>query len=189
MNSLSGAPAAIAQSTPSELALSGYWTARGIGAIEPQLDALSAPSTSEMVVNGAGIEALDTAGAWVLQKLLQRLRGEGTAIQVRGLRQEFARLLEVVGQQVAEPADGPSPAGNAPPSMLEGAGRSAEAALEQAVALLSFVGESAAALAGSIAHPARFRWRAILYNVRSAGFDALPIVGLLSFLLGIVVAY
>ena len=40
-----------------------------------------------------------------------------------------------------------------------------------------------------IAHPARFRWRPILYNIRSAGFDALPIVGLLSFLLGIVVAY
>ena len=68
-------------------------------------------------------------------------------------------------------------------------GRSAEAAFEQAVALLSFVGESAIALAGCIAHPSRFRWRPILYNIRSAGFDALPIVGLLSFLLGIVVAY
>src|SRR6185436_6482603 len=45
------------------------------------------------------------------------------------------------------------------------------------------------ALAGSIAHPVRLRWRPILYNIRSAGFDALPIVGLLSFLLGVVVAY
>jgi phospholipid/cholesterol/gamma-HCH transport system permease protein len=35
----------------------------------------------------------------------------------------------------------------------------------------------------------RIRWRPILFNIRSAGFDALPIVGLLSFLLGIVVAY
>jgi len=73
--------------------------------------------------------------------------------------------------------------------MLEGLGRSAEAAFKQAVALLSFVGESAIAFAGCIAHPSRFRWRPILYNIRSAGFDALPIVGLLSFLLGIVVAY
>jgi len=37
--------------------------------------------------------------------------------------------------------------------------------------------------------PARCRWRPLLYNLRSAGFDALPIVGLLSFLLGIVIAY
>ena len=68
-------------------------------------------------------------------------------------------------------------------------GRGAEAALEQMVALLGFVGESAVAFAGCVAHPQRFRWRSILYNIRSAGFDALPIVGLLSFLLGIVVAY
>jgi len=38
-------------------------------------------------------------------------------------------------------------------------------------------------------HPDRLRWRPILFNIRSAGFDALPIVGLLSFLIGIVVAY
>jgi phospholipid/cholesterol/gamma-HCH transport system permease protein len=189
MNALSVAPAAVAQPTPQELALSGCWTARGIGAIEPQLEALSAPPESAMVVDGAGIEALDTAGAWVLQKLLRRLRGEGTAVQVRNLRPEFAKLLEAVGPQVADQTEPLSPVAGAPWSKLEGLGRSAAAAFEQAVALLSFVGESALALAGCVAHPARFRWRPILYNIRSAGFDALPIVGLLSFLLGIVVAY
>ena len=188
MTSLSVAPAAIAQPTPQELALSGSWTARGIGAIEPQLDALSAPSESEMVVDGARIEALDTAGAWVLQKLLRRLHGEGTAVEMRDLRPEFAKLLEIVGRQVADQADTP-PVASAPSSKLESLGRSAAAAFEQTVALLGFVGESAVALAGCVAHPARFRWRPILYNIRSAGFDALPIVGLLSFLLGIVIAY
>jgi len=59
----------------------------------------------------------------------------------------------------------------------------------QAYALLGFLGESAMALAGWIAHPRRIRWRPILFNLRSGGVDALPIVGTLSFLLGIVVAY
>jgi phospholipid/cholesterol/gamma-HCH transport system permease protein len=40
-----------------------------------------------------------------------------------------------------------------------------------------------------MAHPSLIRWRPILFNIRSAGVDALPIVGLLSFLLGVVVAY
>ena len=189
MKPLSVEPAAIAQPTPQGLALSGSWTARGIGAIEPQLDALSTPSKTGMLVDGARIEALDTAGAWVLQKLLRRLRGEGTAVQVRDLRPEFAKLLEVVEQQAADQTATPSPAAGAPSSKLEGLGRSAAAAFEQTVALLGFVGESALALAGSFVHPSRFRWRPVLYNIRSAGFDALPIVGLLSFLLGIVVAY
>jgi phospholipid/cholesterol/gamma-HCH transport system permease protein len=189
MNPLSVALAAIAQPTPQELALSGYWTARGIGAIEPQLDALSVPSRSGLVVDGTRIEALDTAGAWILQKLLRRLSVEGTAAQVRGLRPEFARLLDVVGQPVADQPVPPSPIAGARPSWLGDLGRSVEAAVQQAVALLGFVGESAVALAGCVAHPARFRWRPILHNVRSAGFDALPIVGLLSFLIGIVIAY
>jgi phospholipid/cholesterol/gamma-HCH transport system permease protein len=38
-------------------------------------------------------------------------------------------------------------------------------------------------------HPATVRWRPLLFNIRAAGFDALPIIGLLSFLLGVVVAY
>jgi phospholipid/cholesterol/gamma-HCH transport system permease protein len=189
MDSLSVAPAAIAWPTPQELALSGSWTAREIGTIGPQLDALPAPSQSEMVVDGARVEALDTAGAWILQKLLRRLRDEGTAVQMRDLRPEFAKLLEVVARQAADRADATSPVASAPPSMLEGLGRSTEAALKQAVAMLSFVGECAIALAGCVAHPARFRWRPILYNIRTAGFDALPIVGLVSFLIGIVVAY
>jgi phospholipid/cholesterol/gamma-HCH transport system permease protein len=189
MNPLSVAPAAIAQPTPQELALSGFWNARGIGAIETQLDALSVPSRSAIVVDVSHIEALDTAGAWVLQKLLRRLSNEGANVQLRDLRPEFTKLLEIVRHQVADQADTLTPAVSARPQMLEALGRSAEAAFDETVALLGFVGESALALAGNVAHPARMRWRPILFNIRSAGFDALPIVGLLSFLLGIVVAY
>jgi len=183
-----GQPAAIAQTLPQELALSGSWTARGIGAIERQLDSVRLPSQAAFA-DGSRIEALDTTGAWLLQTLLQRLREEGSDVTLSGLRPEFAKLLEAVAQHVADPADKPAFATRRPPTALQFIGRDAEARLEQSVALLAFVGEAALALAGHIAHPARFRWRPILYNIRSAGFDALPIVGLLSFLLGIVVAY
>lgn len=192
MKSASATPAAVAQPAPQELALSGYWTARGIGAIESDLDALSATSKSELTVDGARIEALDTAGAWVLQKMLQRLRDEEIVVNIRGLRPEFSRLLEVVAELVTVSANRTVPAAGQPQpfgAALARIGHSAAAAFEQTVAMLSFIGECAEALAGSVAHPARLRWRSILYNIRTAGFDALPIVGLMSFLLGIVVAY
>ena len=189
MKSLSVAPAAIAQPTPQDLALSGCWTARGIGTIERQLGSVRVPPQTQAIADGAQIEALDTAGAWVLQKLLLRLRHEDIVVTIRGLRPEFARLLDVVGRQVAGQTDSGSAVAGAPAPMLEALGRRAAAAIEQTAALLGFVGETAAALAGSIAHPGRFRWRPLLYNIRSAGVDGLPIVGLLSFMLGIVVAY
>jgi phospholipid/cholesterol/gamma-HCH transport system permease protein len=189
MKLMSVEPAAIVQPTPQNLALSGCWTARGIGAIEQQLESVRVPAKTEAIADGARIEALDTAGAWVLQKLLLRLRGEGTVVTLRGLRPEFARLLEVVALHIADQAGKTAPAARQPPAALERIGRRSEAAFEQTVALLSFVGECALAFARSIAHPARLRWRPVLFNIRSAGFDALPIVGLLSFLLGVVVAY
>jgi len=185
MNTLPITPAAIAQPTPQQLALSGSWTARGIGDIAAQLETLPAPA--EMLVDGAGIKALDTAGAWVLQKLLQRWAGEGVELPVQNLRPEFAKLLAAVGQHVDDQTN--PPVAIAPASKMEDLGRSAAGACQEALALLSFVGQCALAVALCLAHPARLRWRPILYNIRSAGFDALPIVGVLSFLLGVVVAY
>lgn len=73
--------------------------------------------------------------------------------------------------------------------MLATMGKSACMAWVQACALLGFVGENAIALAGWLTHPARIRWRPIAFNLRSSGWDALPIVGTLSFLMGVVVAY
>ena len=189
MQNIPVAPAAIAQPTPQDFALSGSWTARGIGTIEQQLESVRVTAKTQVTADGARIEALDTAGAWVLQKLLLRLQGEGIGVTLRGLRPEFAKLLDVVAQHLAGQAGPSATAASPSPTALERVGHSATAAYEQALALLGFIGESAFALAGCVKHPARFRWRPILYNIRSAGFDALPIVGLLSFMLGIVVAY
>jgi phospholipid/cholesterol/gamma-HCH transport system permease protein len=185
VNPLPPKPAAIAQPDPAELALSGCWTARGIGAIEQQLEALQVPATANL--DATGIEALDTVGAWMLQKRLLRLREQGGAVALRGLRPEFAKLLDIVAQHLAQPAEPPAAA--PVPTVLARIGKTVWAIVEQSTALLGFIGEIAAAFAGCFARPARFRGRPILYNLRSAGFDALPIVGLLSFLLGIVVAY
>ena len=74
-------------------------------------------------------------------------------------------------------------------TMLENVGRSTTSLFEQAWAMLVFIGETAQMFAGWLAQPSRIRWRVVLFNLRTAGFDALPIVGLLSFLLGVVVAY
>ena len=189
MNATPEELAAIAQPTSTDLALSGCWTARGIGTIENQLEAVRVAASTEVIADGSRVAALDTAGAWILQKLLLRLRGEGVNVTMRGLRPEFSKLLGVVAQQVDELAGNPAPVAKPPPGLLENIGRSVEGFFQQTLALLRFVGETAVAFAGCIIHPARFRWRPILYNIRTAGFDALPIVGLLSFLLGIVVAY
>lgn len=184
MKTITSEPAAIAQPSPHELRLTGYWTALGVGALEQQLAGIAVPPKTEILIDGTGVKTLDTMGAWILQNYLDRLRDEGHAVHMQGWNPRFVQLLALIADSPAAP-----PASSPRANTLEHIGRLAVGAGEQALAFLGFIGESAVALAGNIAHPSRLRWRPILHNIRSAGFDALPIVGLLSFLLGIVIAY
>src|SRR5471030_1620962 len=111
MNPTSVEPATIAQPTPGELALSGHWTALGTGELDRgKLEAVKPPAHSEMIVDGAGVDSLDTVGAHVLQKLLERLRGEGHAVQLRGWSERNAKLLELATRHPdAPPAPAPDP--------------------------------------------------------------------------------
>ena len=157
--------------------------------VEPQVAALKSTLLSAATADGVGIEAMDSAGALTLHRLLMLRGTSAAAIAVRGLRPEFARLLDLVGQHVAaQRGDAARPALR-DPSPAERLGSSTTVVLTEAIALLSFIGEVSMAALGCIAHPKRIRWRPILFNIRSAGIEALPIVGLLSFLLGVVVAY
>lgn len=182
-------PAEIARTTAQELVVSGSWTAYGIGQIEAQLEALSAPSGSTMVIDASQIEAFDSVGAWIMEKLRRRLGEASVSIEIRQLKPEFTKLLEVVGQEIHHQAGTANQGAIPVRTWRESLGRNTAAAFEQGMALLGFIGECTFALGKCLADPKRFRWRTVLYNIRSAGFDAMPIVGLLSFMLGIVVAY
>jgi phospholipid/cholesterol/gamma-HCH transport system permease protein len=188
MDTFSGPPASFTHQPGRDLVLSGRWTATCLQSVGPALAALQVPRGSALRVDATPVTRLDSAGAWTLQALVLRLRSEGSSVDVAGLGPAATRLMDAV----AEPA-GASGTGALnrppPPAHLERIGRAALRAGDEAVALLAFVGDCALALAAGVAQPRRLRWRPILFNIRSAGLDALPIVGLLSFLLGVVVAY
>lgn len=61
--------------------------------------------------------------------------------------------------------------------------------LEQGYSLLIFLGEVALILLRSLLNPRRLRINAMIHDLKSAGVEALPIVGLISFLMGTVIAY
>jgi phospholipid/cholesterol/gamma-HCH transport system permease protein len=158
-----------------ELRASGDWVLPAAPHLEARLQALAAPG--RRALDASGITALDTCGAWLLHRAL------GGA-EVRGLRPEFRALLDLVAARApAAPPAAPAP------GVLARIGANAWRALLDMVGLLAFVGAAALAAARWLAAPRRIRGRAILHNLQSAGVEALPITGLLAFLLGIVIAY
>jgi phospholipid/cholesterol/gamma-HCH transport system permease protein len=178
--------AAPPDTAPPRARCSGAWTIRGIGTLDRRIDAEPWPTTGALVVDAAGITALDTAGAWLLQRTLSRLAAAGVDVRLSALRPEHDALARLIGTSARHAETLPHPIRR---GMLDSIGRHAWQSAQSALGFLAFVGESVATLLRSLAQPRRIRWRAVLHNVQAAGFDALPITGLLSFLMGIVIAY
>jgi len=164
----------------------GSWTTNRIARLERRLDHTTWPTAGEVVFDGSAVAAMDTAGAWLLRRALQTLERSGQRVSLRGLRAEHEALFAMIGSSDVERA---LAATVSVPPLLERVGAFAWHRGQQGIKLLSFVGEVAVAAARCAARPKRIRWRPVLYNVRTAGFDALPITGLLCFLMGIVIAY
>jgi len=169
--------------TPQELRCAGEWVLRGIAQLEPKLSRLRRPGSGDLTIDASAVSAMDTSGAWLLHRTLRTLKQGGRSVQLRGLRPEFEALLQLIASHkvAAESA--------AAPGLLVRIGRQAWTSLGNAFGMLSFLGESAVVLLRSVARPGRIRWRAIAYSLQTTGFEALPITGLLSFLMGIVIAY
>ncbi len=164
----------------------GTWTVGRIAELERRLDHTPWPKGPEVVFDGSAVTAMDTAGAWLLRRALRTVERSGQRVSLRGLRTEHEALFAMIGSPSIEGAVAPPVS---VPPLLERVGEFAWHRGEQGIRMLTFVGEVAIAAARCVARPARLRWRPILFNVRTAGFDALPITGLLCFLMGIVIAY
>lgn len=181
------APAKITQDASGQFILTGNWVACMAQDIEEKLDLLSQQTTSknlDLIIDGAQLDKIDSAGAWILQRHLEKIRDKGQTIRLQDWAAHDLKLMEIIEQQIAVPL-----LATASPSFLETTGRKAEATWIDMFALLSFIGESALALIRITPFPQRWRWRMLLKNIQLAGFNALPIIGLTSFLLGIVIAY
>jgi phospholipid/cholesterol/gamma-HCH transport system permease protein len=184
--------AAISQGPEQAVQLSGRWTALDVGHLETEIQALSTqrhPSSAQVIVDASQVQALDTVGAWVLQKLLHRFGTTNQPATLHGLRPDLARLFDALTAPRAALTSPQAAAIKAGPSRIEALGRWVVSVSDQGLAMLAFVGETAITVSRCFTHPASIRWRAVAFNVRSAGVNALPIVGLLAFLLGVVVAY
>ncbi len=163
----------------------GPWIADSTHAVEHALDEAAWP-TDAVRFELDDIARMDTAGAWLLQRAISRLRAAGVDVTVTGASAQTRALLELVAQREDDIASPPVPT---PTGLLEDIGRHAHGVLQQYTGFLEFIGDVAVTSLRLLVRPRRIRWRLIVDELESAGVNALPIVGLLSFLMGVVIAY
>lgn len=162
----------------------GDWTVFGLGTLAPRLNTALYP-VQVRGVDLAQVQRMDTGGALILQRWLAA-QTQGAPVTVQGASAEISDLMSLVTRSTAKGLV--APALEHPPA-LEALGRSTVQVAAHSVGLLAFIGEIATSTAVRLIRPQRFRWTQILHELGEAGYKALGIVGLLTFLLGIVITY
>ena len=165
--------------------LSGRLDASSIGAVwNDARRALKEASDRRIVVDASNVDYCDGAGiALIVDMLRQRKRGD---VEVTNLKPAFAALLNQFDVEVLDHDLDPEPKRD---SSVEEIGEIASGVGHDMYEQVSFVGETMSALAYAVRHPSTVRWKDVWVICEKVGADALPIVALISFLLGVILAF
>lgn len=169
------------------LELSGRLDAYSVGPLWREAErALDAHPNEPLVVDCGRVDYCDGAGVALLLDLLRQPRASGADVTIRGLAARFHKLL-----MQFEPSAfrAPPPAAAARVPLPEHVGRVAQRLFADLRAQIAFLGEAASALAQAARHPRSIRWKDALYIAEGAGVNALPIVALIGFLMGVILAF
>lgn len=161
------------------IVLSGPLRVDTIGLIERDLRSLDGDFAA---IDLSSVEEVDTVGAWVVSRLANEHDAE-----VHGANETAKRLISAVQEAESDAAVHPY-RGPFVERLLYGAGEYVQEWGKGTVGLLSFLGRIVLAFGSIIRHPRRFPLRAIVRQMELVGVNALGIVGLMSFLIGIVIA-
>ncbi|HTR43132.1 MAG TPA: ABC transporter permease [Pseudomonadales bacterium] len=168
--------------------LQGRFDADSTARVWRELEAeLRRNSPKRMDVDASGIERCDGAGLALLHFL--NMGGpcpDGVTTTIKGLRPEFNDLFKRFSE-----ADYQKNLPQPPPKVgtAEQVGRATIQACQDWRDKLGFIGEAAAGIVGNLAQPKRMRWGEVWRIFERAGVNALPIISLISLLVGLIIAF
>jgi phospholipid/cholesterol/gamma-HCH transport system permease protein len=171
------------------IAAGGSWVLATAAELDRRLRTVTTGAASRIVIDLAEIVALDTAGAWLVLRTQQSLATGGRSVDLANLGPRYQPLM----RQIAESGAGQLP--RLPPSRYRFGdftariGRITIGLVQRGGELLGFVGLISIIGFRTVRHPSRIRFTALVSHMEETGVDALPIVGLLSFLIGVVMAF
>lgn len=156
-----------------------------IRAIAKAIDAL--PGDGEVTLDLSEVRRLDTAGAWSLLHYADRVEAAGGAVRITGASQAHTALIDTVREDMSP--EHPEPEVRHLSDRLETLGRQVVAAFWLVLDVAGYLGLFLSRLGRSIVKPREFRLTALVRHCEEVGLRALPIVALMAFLIGVILAY
>lgn len=140
------------------------------------------------VLDIGALSQMDTAGAWFLVDQQMQAARNGKLLKIRGATPAQVQLIETVRRNMP-PADGPAEKARTVADRLEAFGRLVVSGFRKTIELISFLGQVVATVLGIIRHPGRLRLTSVVHHCQQIGVSAVPIVSLMAFLIGVVLAF
>src|SRR4051794_33524142 len=171
------------------LAAMGSWTAEHANELEPLVQAVTErPLTPGGVsIDMCRIERLDTFGAWLVERVLRKWRTAGYEADIIGIADHYRALLEEV-HNVNRETHFPLPSHRRVFNVFEKVGRAVLNTVDELIAIVEMWGEVAVSLTRVLRCPTTFRLTSFLYHTQRVGLQAVPIIVLITFLLGCIIA-
>ena len=170
-----------------KLILTGQLDASTTGTVWRRAEtAVTQAKAKDVVVDASGIDYCDGAGIALLVHLRNLQTKAGGTFQLDGLRPEFSSLFE---DSVPESLEESASERHRPRGFAVEIGEATVEVWLDIQVLVSFVGELSVALAYAAVRPRSVRWRDALGVAEAVGVNALPIVALIAFLMGLIMAF
>jgi phospholipid/cholesterol/gamma-HCH transport system permease protein len=167
------------------LALIGDWIMQNGRAVEKLIDQATGIAGKALTLDLSGVVAFDTMGALVVSRLCKNKEAAGVSVTITGLSKTQKLLIDEVGvnKVVSVPHRSFTLV-----DLLEDTGKVMVDIWRDIVGGISFLGAFVAALGRLIINPKKFRWPALVKQIEAFGFRSVPIVALISFLVGGIIA-
>ena len=162
------------------IAFAGPLVVSSVGTIDARLRALGAEVAK---VDLAGVSDIDTVGAWLVWRVAHE-----TDAAITGASEKASRLISAVEDKNPDSDEAGEDELTTSEEVLGGVGGYVMSYAHGVIELLGFTGALVVAGAKVIRRPGTMRWTSLFRQIDLGGVGALPIVGLMSFLIGIVIA-
>ncbi|MFH1090640.1 MAG: MlaE family lipid ABC transporter permease subunit [Pseudomonadota bacterium] len=150
------------------------------------MEALEKKPSPLVLVEVSGVDYCDVAGISLLLELRRRQGQSGGELEIQGLKPEFQRLLDMFHSQELE-LTGTEEKKRF--TATEEIGWAAHLIWQDLLGMIIFIGELSLGLAGALIRPRQVRWKDALHSAETSGVNALPIVLLISFLVGLIMSF
>src|ERR1044071_7986896 len=170
----------------SVLYLRGAWRLAHLGAISQALKSLPIAGRGRFVLDGSGLKELDTSAGFILYRHLVGAGCTESTVSARGFDPRQRKLLRLIHERMTCP---PSAARSMHLGLVQRVGAATVALGRQLRTHSAFGGVVVLEVLGLLRRPGRFRAKETVAQFEAVGLDAIPIVALVTFLIGVVFAY